>query len=174
MANNDENHSVNMLHNSGIRETRSDVCRSNNLPGYYIKRERSVRYILLEITRAHRRERIHTHSLNYGNCWLVNCSLRCPLGDCTETRTFTCVLLSPTRPRMKKDIAVETPFWNSSHLCGEVKKKEKIRERTDSIYPTFPSLLSNEKRISVSGASLFLLLSPSRFFRCTDNIETKI
>lgn len=174
MANNDENHSVNMLHNSGIRETRSDVCRSNNLPGYYIKRERSVRYILLEITRAYRRERIHTHSLNYGNCWLVNCSLRCPLGDCTETRTFTCVPLSPNAATNEKRYRGGNSFLKFESPLRRGKKKEKIRERTDSIYPTFPSLLSNEKRISVSGASLFLLLSPSRFFRCTDKIETKI
>lgn len=150
MANNDENHSVNMLHNSGIRETRSDVCRSNNLPGYYIKRERSVRYILLEITRAH--ERIYTHSLNYGNCWLVNCSLRCPLGDCTETRTFTCVPLSPNAATNEKRYRGGNSFLKFESPLRRGKKKRK-NTRTNRLHLPNVSLfvIEREKNLCFRG-----------------------
>lgn len=151
-----------MLHNSGIRETRSDVCRSNNLPGYYIKRERSVRYILLEITRAH--ERIHTHSLNYGNCWLVNCSLRCPLGDCTETRTFTWCTFVPQRGHEWKKISRWKLLFEIRVTFGEVKKKKKYENEPTPSTQRFPLCYRTRKESLFPGQAYFFYYRHRDFF----------
>lgn len=121
-----------------------------------------MRYILLEITRAH--ERIHTHSLNYGNCWLVNCSLRCPLGDCTETRTFTCVLLSPNAATNEKRYRGGNSFLKFESPLRRGKKKEKYENEPTPSTQRFPLCYRTRKESLFPGQAYFFYYRHRDFF----------
>lgn len=64
---------------------------------------------------------------------------------------------------MKKDIAVETPFWNSSHLCGKKKKKKYENEPTTSTQ-RFPLCYRTRKESLFPGQAYFFYYRHRDFF----------
>lgn len=178
MANNDEIVSSTPLHN-GVRQTRSDVCWSNNLPGYYIKRDERVLYIIRNYT--------HTHtytSLNYQEIprslareLFVALSARRLHRDKNFCLVYLCLPTSAATNEKEKRYRGGNSFFEIRATFarqGKAKKKEKKIRSDESIPSTQCFLPSNEKRIShtrQTSYAYFYFKYRHRDFRCTDKIR---